>query len=214
MKINKWLVPFGMIGVLSFLLLDILGNILWTGYNPVTMYISMLVADEAPHVDVMRFFMNTYTTCFLVFSLAMVALSFCMYHILAKLGYTVMLVTALISVIGYGGFPISIVAVLSKNDIIHLLTTVLIICTTALCILLIAVGYLKREKLMILGCICLIAGIFFIAFNLWYLYALQNGDNILGLIERCIFYTFHSLTFIISWVYTFKRNDFIEHAES
>lgn len=214
MKINKWLVPFGMIGVLSFLLLDILGIILWTGYNPVTMYISTLVADEAPHVDAMRFFMNTYTTCFLLFSLAMVALSFRTYHILAKLGYAVMFVAASISVIGYGGFPISVVDIFSRNDIIHLLTTVLIICSTALCILLIAVGYLKREKLVILGCICLIAGIFFIAFNLWHLYALQNGDNILGLIERCIFYTFHSLTFIISWVYTFKRNDFIEHAES
>lgn len=166
MKINKWLVPFGMIGVLAFLLLDILGSILWTGYDPVTMYISMLVADEAPHVDVMRFFMNTYTTCFLAFSLAMVALSFRMYHILAKLGYTVMLFAALISVIGYGGFPISMVVVFSKNNIIHLLTTVSIICITALCILLIAFGYLKREKLMILGRICLIAGIFFIAFNL------------------------------------------------
>lgn len=209
MRTNKWLVPFGMIGVLSFLLLDILGNILWPGYNPVTMYISTLVANESPHVHLMRFFMNTYTICFLAFSLAMVALSFRIYHLLAKLGYAVMFVAALISVIGYGGFPISMVLVFSKNDIVHVVTSVSIICATALCILLIAAGYIKQENSITLGRICLIDGILFIAFNLWILYALQNGMNILGLIERCIFYTFHFLTFIISWVYTFRRNDFI-----
>ncbi len=213
MKINKWLIPFGMIGVVSFLLLDILGNILWTGYNPVTMYISALVADEAPHVHLMRFFMNTYTICFLVFSLAMAALSFRVYHILAKLGYAVMFVAALISVIGYGGYPISMVIIFSKNDIVHVLTTVSIICATALCILLIATGYLRQEKLIILGRICLIEGSLFIAFNLWILYALLNGLNILGLIERCIFYTFHSLTFILSWVYTFRKKGLIGHCD-
>lgn len=213
MKINKWLVPLGMIGVLSFLLLDILGNILWPEYNPVTMYISTLVANESPHVDLMRFFMNTYTVCFLVFSLAMSVLSFRIYHILAKLGYTIMSVAALISVIGYGGFPISMVVIFSKNSIVHVLTTVSIICATALCLLLIAVGYMKQENLITLGRICLVDSILFIAFNLWMLYALLTGMNILGLIERCIFYTFHSLTFIISWLYTFRRNRIIGHCD-
>lgn len=211
MKVNKWLAPLGMIGVLSFLLLDILGNILWPGYNPVTMYISTLVANESPNVHLMRFFMNTYTICFLAFSLAMSALSYRVYHILTKLGYTVMFIAALISVIGYGGFPISMVIIFSKNNIVHTLTTITIICATAICLLMIAVGYMKQENLSVLGRICLVDGILFIAFNLWMLYELLTGMNILGLTERCIFYTFHSLTFIISWLYTFKRDRIISH---
>ena len=204
MKINKRLLPFGMIGVLSFLVLDVLGNILWVGYNPITTYISTLVADEAPHVHLMRFFMNTYTICFLIFSAAMMTLSFHMHRMLVRLGYTVMFIAALISVIGYGGFPISMVAIFSKNDIVHVLVTVSIICATVLCLLLIGVGYLKQEKAIALGCISLVECVLFIAFNLWHLYALLSGMNIVGLLERCGFYVFHSLTFIISWVYTFR----------
>lgn len=211
MKINRWLLPFGMIGVLSFLLLDVLGNILWIGYNPITTYISTLVADEAPHVHLMRFFMNTYTICFLIFSAAMMTLSFHMHRILVR-GYTVMFVAAFISVIGYGGFPISMVAIFSKNDVVHVLVTVSIICATAICMLLIGVGYLKQEKAIALGCISLVECVLFIAFNLWHLYALLSGMNIVGLLERCSFYVFHSLTFMISWVYTFRRDSLIDYA--
>lgn len=205
MKI-KWLLPFGMMGVFAFLHLDMLGNILWIDYNPKTMYISTLFANEAPHVNLMRFFMNTYTVCFLVFSFTMVVLSSRMYHLKTKLGYTIMFVAALISVIGYGGFPISMVAVLNKNNIVHLVVTVLIICATVVSILLIAAGYLKQEKLIALGRISLVVGILIIAFNLWHLYALLNSINILGLIERCIFYPFQYLIFKLSWHYTFNRN--------
>lgn len=209
MKINKWLVPFGMIGALSFILLDILGVSLWPGYNPVTEYISVLVTDEAPHVQLMRFLMNTSTVCFLIFSLAMMAASLRIYHILVKLGYTVMLITALISAIGYGGYPISMSIIFSKNDIVHVLVTVSLLSATALFILLIAVGYHKQEKLFILGYICVAGFIFFVAFNLWHLYAILNGNNILGLVERFIFYTFYTLVFILSWVYRFGKNHLI-----
>ncbi|ABX41150.1 DUF998 domain-containing protein [Lachnoclostridium phytofermentans] len=212
MKLNKWLIPFGMIGVLSFLLLDVFGKILWPEYNPITTYVSKLVTDEAPHVHLMRFFLNTYTVCFLLFSLGMTILSFSKYHIYVKLGYTVMFASALISVIGYGGYPISMVLIFSKNDIIHVVVTVTILCATALSILLITIGYLKQEKLKILGLITLVAFLFFVVFNLWHLYAILNGYHILGFIERIIFYTVHALTVILSWVYTFRKNRLIEEA--
>lgn len=68
MKLTKWFVPFGLIGVFSFLLLDILGKILWPEYNPVTTYVSTLVTNETPHSHLMRFFLNTYTVYFLSIS--------------------------------------------------------------------------------------------------------------------------------------------------
>lgn len=209
MKLNKWLVPFGMIGVISFVLLDVLGSSLWIGYNPITSYVSTLVADEAPHVHLMRFFMNTYTICFLIFSLAMLLLSFHMHHILVKLGYALMFIAASISVIGYGGFPISMIVIFSINNFVHVLVTISIICATALSI---GFGYLKQEKVIVIGYICLVACALFTLFNLWHLYAILNGMNIVGLLERCSFYVFHSLTFTISWVYTFRRDGFVNHA--
>lgn len=207
MKTTKLLIPFGMIGVLSFLLLDVLGKILWPEYNPVTTYVSVLLTNEAPYVHLMRFFMNTYTICFLIFSMGIMALSIRIYHVTVKLGYAVMFVTALISAIGFGGFPISMVLIFSKNDIVHVLVTVSILTATALSVLLIAVGYLKQEKFKVLGYVCLVGCAFFVAFNFWHLCAILNGSNILGLIERLIFYTFHVLTVILSWTYTFRRNE-------
>lgn len=212
MKINKWLIPLGMIGVLSFLLLDIFGKILWPEYNPITTYVSKLVTNEAPHVHLMRFFMNTYTVCFLLFSFGMMILSLIKYHIFAKLGYTIMFTAALISVIGYGGYPISMVLIFSKNNIIHVVVTITILCATALSILLIAIGYLKQEKLKILGRIILASFILYVTFNLWHLHAILNGYRILGLIERMIFYTVHALTVILSWIYTFRKDRLIEES--
>ena len=62
------------------------------------------------------------------------------------------------------------------------------------------------EDAKTLGRIFLVDSILFIAFNLRIHYVLLTEMNILGLIERCIFYLFDSQTFKISWHYTFRRN--------
>lgn len=209
MKITKWLVPFGMIGVLSFLLLDILGKLLWREYNPVTTYVSTLVTVEAPYSQLMRFFLNTYTVCFLLFSLGMTALSLKIYHAYLKIGYTFMLATALITAVGFGAYPISMALIFSKNDIVHMAVTITILCITVISMLLIAVGYLKQENLKNLERISLLACVLYVSFNLWHLYAILNGINILGLIERLTFYIFHALTVILSWAYTFDKSELI-----
>lgn len=187
MKTYKRLVPFGMIGALLFVLFDILGVILWPGYNPITMYISVLVIDEAPNIHLMRFLLRIDLICLLIFSLALMAVSFRRYHIFAQCGSALMFVTALISAIGYGGYPIGLDIIFSKNNIIHIIVTASILCASAFSILLIAIGYLKQKNLTALGYVCFAEFIAFIAFNLWHLYALLSGSNILGLIERLTF---------------------------
>lgn len=209
MKIAKWLVPFGMIGVVSFFLLDILGKMLWPAYNPVTTYVSALVANEAPHVHFMRFFLNTYTVCFLLFSFGMTVLSYAVHSVCIKIGYIVMLATALITAVGFGAYPISIDIIFSKNDIIHVVVTITMLSATVLSMLLITVGYLKQKKLNGLGRISLFLYILYVGFNLWHLYAILNGMQILGLIQRLTFYTFHALTVTLSWAYTFGKSELI-----
>lgn len=47
-KVNNFLFPLGMVGVLFYLAHTITGRILWKGYNPITTDISSLTADGAP----------------------------------------------------------------------------------------------------------------------------------------------------------------------
>lgn len=207
MRTQKWLIPLGMIGVLSFLALTILGRILWPGYNPVTTYTSALIADGAPHPHIMRVFMNAYTICFCLFALAMAAHTYKEYRACTKIGYVLLFVVSFTALLGYGACPISLELIFSANDIFHLAVTIAILCVTALSLLLISIGYLKQERLRMLGCICITIWTIYVLLNIWHLYAVLHGQNILGLLQRLTFYSFHAFTFIISWVYTFKRGN-------
>ncbi len=205
MKTQKWMIPLGMVGVLSFLLLTNLGRILWPGYNPVTTYISALVAQEAPNAELMQVFFNIYNICFCLYALAMAAHIFQCYHICAKLGYALLFVLSFVGLLGYGGCPISLELVFSANDIIHILVTIVLLSATILALLLIAIGYLKQDAMRALGRFTLVIWGLFTLFNLWHLYAILSGQTILGLIQRLSVYTVHLFTFTISWIYTFKR---------
>lgn len=206
MKTQRWMLPLGMIAVLSFLLLTILGKFLWPGYNPISSYISELIADENPHVHLMRTFMNIYTICFCLFIFSIAVHAFRTYHVSSKIGYTMLFVVAFLSVIGYGSVPISMDFIFSVNDIFHLIVTICILLITILAMIFIAVGYLRQEHLNTMGKISLTAGILFILFNAYHIVAIVTGQNILGLIQRLTFYSFHAFTFSISWIYTFKSN--------
>ena len=204
MRLLSWLFPLGMIAVLSFLALDIIGSLLWVGYNPIHSYVSELLVIENPHVHLMRTFMNIYTVCFCLFIFAILIHAYRSYHLCAKIGYTVLFVVALMSVFGYG-VPISMAFIFIANNIFHLLLTISILCATILAMILIAVGYFRQEHFIIMGKISRIATILFILFNAWHIVAILTGQNILGLVERLTFYSFHAFTLLMSWIYTFGK---------
>lgn len=206
MKTQKWMLPLGMIAVFSFLTLAISGRLLWPGYDPVRSYTSMLLTNESPHVHLMRTFMNLYTICFCLFTFAVCVHAFRVYHACAKIGYAILFAVSFVSVLGYGSVPISMDLIFAANDLFHLAMTIFILSTTILAMILIAVGYLKQEKLRTMGKISLLTGVLFIIFNAWHVAAILSGQNILGLIQRLTFYSFHAFTFSISWIYTFKGN--------
>lgn len=59
-KIEKLLISLGMVGVIFYLLHTILGNILWTEYNPITTDISSLTANGAPNAPLLKAFGTIY----------------------------------------------------------------------------------------------------------------------------------------------------------
>ena len=101
MKILRWVLFFGILAAISFLFQEIIGILLWKGYNPITDYISKLTADGAPNVHVIRLIANIYRVCFTIFILGLCVKSFKEYHRYLKAGYTLMLTTALLSMFGY-----------------------------------------------------------------------------------------------------------------
>lgn len=204
MKLQRWLISLGMIGVISFLIHAILGRVLWPGYNPVTQYVSELTADNSPSAPISRVFVIIYEICFLAFSLGMVITAFRKHNLRLKIGYTSIFVIAIFSILGYGVFPMTVGFLFSLKNIMHLIITTAMFCSTILAVYLLSWGYFK-QKLKKLGQITLIAALLCTTFNLWLLYVLLNGQNIQGLIERLAIYTFHAFTFIVSLFYTSKR---------
>lgn len=59
-KIERYAMPFGMIGAIFYMLHAILGQLLWSEYNPITMDISSLTAVGAPNRDLLMIFSSIY----------------------------------------------------------------------------------------------------------------------------------------------------------
>lgn len=200
-KIKAFL-SMGMIGAVTFFLLDLLGALLWSDYNPVSMYVSCLTADGAPNLQLTRFLYYTYNVCLLVFSLAICYISWKKYHVLLKIGFAFLLVVTTASLIGNGAFPMTINRILEKQNMIHLIITVSIFIMTAILIYLLAIGFLKQDKQRKLGFFSLFSAILFSIFNLLLLYVILNGINIAGLMQRMSIYTFFIYIFVLSMVFT------------
>lgn len=77
-----------MIGTLSFLFEDVLGTVLWEGYNPITSYVSQLTANGATNVPLTRTLFYIYEICLIIFLISLLIKSFQYYGICLKTGYT------------------------------------------------------------------------------------------------------------------------------
>lgn len=201
---HKWLAGFGMAGVIIFIAMDMFGSASWKGYNPVSTYVSSLVLTEAPNHQINRFLMNTYNIFYLFFALAAMGYSFRRFNIIVRIGHFLLFTAGLLSTVGYGSYPISIILLYVKNDIQHISFTITLLILTTLALFITGFGYLAQKNLRWFGTITVIAGFTFTVLNLWHIYGITYGSGILGLIERLTFYTFHAFTFYASWVYAFR----------
>ncbi|MBZ4647155.1 MAG: hypothetical protein JG777_2644 [Clostridia bacterium] len=206
-KLKKFLMPFGMIGVLFYFTHTILGRILWKEYNPITMDISSLTADGAPNAHLLRMLTFIYGICMVLFIVGLIKKSFSEYHSLLKTGYIVLMIMQLTSIFGYSLFPLSgDKTEMNFQNIMHIIVTVIVVFTTIASSFLISFGYLKQEKMKGLGKFTLVMAILITVFGVFNPISMNLKLNILGLTERLVIYTIQVLMFVLSYYYTFKEN--------
>lgn len=200
MDFQKRLLSLGMIGVISFFLSDVLGCILVQGYNPIKNYISVLSADGTPYSGVMRTFIMIYQVCFLLFSITLCIKSFKEYCPYTRVGSILLFGVACLSVFTFGVFPMTVESAINPQNLIHLILAITIITLPILALFLLSFGFRKDQR-SILARASFIAAILILFFDLSHLFAIKNGWDILGLLQRLSVYSFHAFTFFLSWIY-------------
>jgi len=130
----KFTMPFGMLSAVFFFTMDILGQTLWKGYNPITTYISALTAAGAPNAVLLRVISNINYICLLIFTAGMSVISFIKRRISWRFGYCSLFIMSLISIIGFDTFPMTTDYIVSLQNIIHIIITASIACITIIAI--------------------------------------------------------------------------------
>ena len=121
-----------------------------------------------------------------------------------KIGYTFLLIALSLSVVGIGSFPMSLENVFAAQNAMHLIFTVGMLVSTVLTIYVLAIGYLKENRLNTIGRVSMVFAILYTTFNVFLLFVIVEGLNLKGLFERCSIYTFFIYVFYLSLVF-FRR---------
>jgi hypothetical protein len=147
----------------------------------------------------------------MLFAAGMLIKAFGEYHGVTRVGYAAFFLMTLTSVVGYGLFPLSgDKAVMTFQNLMHIIVTAVVVFTTIFSLFCIAVGYLKKEKLKLLGRVCLISAVWITAFGALNPIGMALELNILGISERLVIFPLQAFVFFLSYIYTFRRKRFIE----
>lgn len=205
MKLTKYLMPLGMVSVIAYLIHVFAGQLLWPAYDPIAMDVSTLTADGAPNAGLLRIFTMVYGICFTLFAIGLVIKAFALYHTPTKIGYIIFLIMAVTSIFGYALFPLSgDKTVMSFQNLMHLIVTVIVVFTTIFSLYFIAYGYLKKERLRLPGYISLAAAVLITIFGPLTPIGMANEWNVLGLTERMVIFTVQAFVFALSFLHTFQ----------
>ncbi|WP_394925874.1 DUF998 domain-containing protein [uncultured Robinsoniella sp.] len=208
MKIENTLMPLGMVGAVAYLLHTIIGKILWTEYDPITMDISSLTAAGSPNRDLLMVFTTIYGIVTILFTIGMIIKSFRKYHAITRMGWIVLLIMNAVSSFGYNLFPLSgDKTQMSFGNMMHIVVTVIVVLTTISAGYLLAIGYLKKEGMKRLGIFTLIMTIIITITGVTNPIGMANNLNILGLTERAVIYSLQFMMFSFSAYYTFSKNE-------
>lgn len=198
--------PFGMVGVVGYMLHTIIGNIMWLEYNPITTDISSLTAVGAPNAILLRFFTGIYGASTFIFLVGMIIKSFRKYHYITRAGYIIMMIMQLISLFGYSLFPLTgDKTVMTFQNMMHIIVTVAVVFTTITSGFILAIGYLKQEKMKKLGKFILTMSIIITLTGVTNPIGMGMNLNILGLTERLVIYSLQFMIFVLSYYYTFNK---------
>lgn len=207
-KFEKITMPLGMVGVVGYMLHTIIGNLLWKEYNPITTDISSLTAVGAPNAVLLTLFTSVYGICTILFVAGLIIKSFRKYHLVTRVGYVVMMVMQIISMVGYSLFPLTgDKTVMNFQNSMHIIVTVAVVFTTIAFGFILAVGYLKQEKIKQLGRFVLVMSIIITITGATNPIGMGMKLNILGLTERLVIYSLQFMMFTLSYYYTFNKDE-------
>lgn len=205
-RIEKYLIPLGMVGVIFYFLHTILGNILWKEYNPITTDISSLTADGAPNAPLLKILGFIYGICMILMVIALVIKAFKKYHTMLRVGFVILLIMQLTSTIGYSLFPLAgDKTEMNFQNMMHIVVTVVVVFTTIASFFLVSLGYIKQENMKKLGRITLVFAILITVFGIFNPISFNLHLNVLGLTERLVVYTIQIFMFFLSYYYTFME---------
>ncbi len=208
-KIDNYLMPLGMVGVLFYFTHTILGNILWKEYNPITTDISSLTAEGAPNAQMLKILSFIYGICMVLMVIALIIKAFRQYRAMLRIGYIILIIMQLTSLFGYGLFPLTgDKSEMNFQNTMHILVTVIVVFTTIASSFLISLGYLKQERMKSLGKLTLVMAVLITVFGMFNPISMSLKLNILGLTERLVIYSIQILMFILSYYYTFLDNKY------
>lgn len=210
-KLEKYTIPLGMIGVIAYISHTILGNILWSEYNPITADISSLTAINSPNRELLLILTYIYGILMILFITGLLIKAFRKYHSSVKIGYIIMIIMQIVSFFGYSFFPLTgDKTVMTFQNIMHIIVTVIVVFTTIASGYFLAFGYLKQEKKRNLGKFILIMAIIITIFGMTNPIGMGLKLNILGLTERLVIYSLQLMLFVISAYYTFSKQEKID----
>lgn len=207
MKIEKFFMPLGMIGVIFYFIHIILGQILWPEYNPITMDISSLTAVGAPNAGLLRIFTLFYGISTILFATGLIIKAFRKYGLFVKIGYIVLFVMEFTSLLGYAMFPLTgDKTEMNFQNTMHIVVTVVVVFTTIASGYLLSIGYIRQERLRGLGSFILVMSILITLFGFSNPVGMGMKLDILGLTERMVIFSLQIMMFVISAYYTFNKS--------
>lgn len=201
MKLDRFVMPLGMIGVLSYFIHTVMGNLIWTEYNAITMEISCLTDVASPDGSLLRLFTNIYSISMILFIANMVRQSIKQKNNLLKWGFLLLFCMFILSTFTYNIMP---VIPLFRGAELHLLnhiTAFIMMMTMVGTTYTIALGYI-RVGAKVMGKVILIIALFITAFSMFYVIGMTLQWHVVGLSERLIMYTHQIMIFALSFKYT------------
>lgn len=205
-KMEFLAMPLGMVGAVFYLLHTFFGCLLWPEYNPITTDISSLTAVGAPNRTLLTVLTTIYGVATILFVIGMIAKSFRKYHIAVRTGWIIYLVMNLVSIFGYSLFPLTgDKTQMTFNNMMHIVVTIIVVLTTITAGFVLAVGYLKQEKMKRLGRFTLVMAVVITVTGFFNPIGMATNLNIMGLTERAVIYSLQLMMFVFSAYYTFSK---------
>lgn len=204
-KIEKFLIPLGMVSSLVYVIHTILGNILWEEYNPVTMDISSLTAVGAPNRELLSVFTTIYGICAILFALVMFKKAFVEKDKMIKMGWFIFLIMELVSYFGYMFFPLTgDKTEMTFGNLMHIVVTIVVVFSTIASGFVLACGYLKNQSYKKLGRFMFVMAFLITFFGMLNPIGMSCEWNVLGLTERLVIYLLQLMTFVVSGYFSMQ----------